>query len=74
MLVTLIGLQLNLQILGSLVEGLVAPGLGLEDQKVVLHVVVDAAHPLLVPEAVFVVGLLLLQSLGPVPVLRESQM
>ena len=70
MLVTLIGLQLNLQILGSLVEGLAAPGLGLEDQKVVLHIVVDAAHPLLVPEAVFVVGLLLLQSLGPVPVLE----
>ena len=66
MLITLIRLELVLEGLSGLVKNRTVFGLGLQNQKMVFHVMVDLTDSLLILKAVLVVGFLFLQGLGPV--------
>ena len=66
MLITLIRLELILEGLSGLVKNRTVFGLGLQNQKMVFHVMVDLTDSFLILKAVLVVGFLFLQGLGPV--------
>lgn len=66
MLITLIRLELVLEGLSGLVKNRTVFGLGLQNQKMVFHVMVDLTDSFLILKAVLVVGFLFLQGLGPV--------